>query len=62
MPEDIRVLVACGWREQLRQELKELPAEWRIPVVPVTHCCCEERLATRVLRPVRSGGTVSWTA
>lgn len=51
-----------GLREQLRQEIKELPAEWRIPVVLVTHCCCEERLATRVLRPVRSGGTVSWTA
>lgn len=47
-----------GLREQLRQEIKELPAEWRIPVVLVTHCCCEERLATRVLRPVRSGGTV----
>jgi len=51
-----------GLREQLRQEIKELPAEWRIPVVLVTHCCCEERLASRVLRPVRSGGTVSWTA
>ncbi|MDI6710074.1 MAG: ATP-binding cassette domain-containing protein [Bacillota bacterium] len=51
-----------GLREQLRHEIKELPAEWRIPVVLVTHCCCEERLASRVLRPVRSNGAVCWTA
>lgn len=51
-----------GLREQLRQEIKELPAEWRIPVVLVTHCRCEERLAGRVLRPVRVDGTISWIA
>lgn len=47
-------------REQLRQDIARLPGERNIPVILVTHCSCEERLATRVLRPQRNDNTISW--
>lgn len=50
-----------GLRGQLREELRALPSVWRIPVVLVTHCRCEEHMAHRVLRPLRFRGRISWT-
>lgn len=50
-----------GLREDLRQELKALNREWRIPFVLVTHCRCEEQLASKVLRPLRFQDRAIWT-
>ncbi|MEW6172648.1 MAG: ATP-binding cassette domain-containing protein [Bacillota bacterium] len=47
-------------REQLRPDLGRLSRERNIPVILVTHCACEERLAGRVLRPQRDDNVISW--
>lgn len=48
-------------RERLRGELKQLHGQWGIPFVLVTHCRCEEQLASKVLRPLRFQARVIWT-
>ena len=48
-------------RHKLRKEIEELPSQWSIPVIVVTHCKCEEYLAAKVLQPVIHKNRVNWS-
>ncbi|MDH7578584.1 MAG: ATP-binding cassette domain-containing protein [Bacillota bacterium] len=49
-------------REDLRQELKELHQEWKVPFILVTHCRCEEELGSKVFRPLLFRDKMNWLA